>query len=75
MLYEADCIVFVTAGRHDKLFIHQTGGQVCSAEGRKYEVYWESPPASKFGLFWKGMRDYKDGKFFFLVFAIFYSSN
>jgi len=31
-LYEADWIVFMTAGGHDKLVIHQTVGQVCAAE-------------------------------------------
>ena len=33
-LYEADWFVFVTAGKHDELVIHQTGGQVRAAEGR-----------------------------------------
>ena len=56
MLYEADWIVFMTAGGHDKLVIHQTGGQVRAAErGGEYEGYRASPPESKFGRFRKGI--------------------
>jgi hypothetical protein len=40
MLYEAEWIVFVTAGGHNKHVIHQIGGQVRAAEG-EYEGYRE----------------------------------
>ena len=47
-LYEADWIVFVTAGGRDKLVIYQTGGQVRATEGGgEYAGYRESPPESK----------------------------